>query len=325
MKGYNILVFGAGNCEIASYLERQLNQLELLNRPEIKLFARGHLFDKSCLALYGRLEEIKSQIDIKQTSIGGVCTYHYEEGHMIKSHEMQLTPVTRESFEEFLHTGRVKIDEEEVILVLIGQGNLGGMFLDFAELPMGQISYEEIIKSIHDTLQGCVKKLHVIVDVSNWDDITLPAIFSQCSFLESLFIFERNKGIGLFPINEWINYALNGYGKWQELTAQFFEGYSIKPHALSWDLCERKWQEYISDPTDKTREDFEKIYNELVDHHGHFHRLSGKNLEYLVEVVEGEVASAKNYFKEEYNIEISDGEMEEWVEGLKVCTDYYKL
>ena len=144
MGNINILMYGGGNCEIGGQLGEAFEKIDYIaDGKNVRVFGRAHVFNKSCLNIYGRFEEIKKYIGLGNNSgQGGIYEYFYNGNQTIKMCEMKIQPVTNESFEAFLAMGNERLESEEIVLILMGQGNLKGMFMDFALEAPGVLGYE---------------------------------------------------------------------------------------------------------------------------------------------------------------------------------------
>lgn len=329
MSGHSILIYGGGNCEMASSLDDCLSQIEQINDKNLKVFARGYLFDNSCLAMYGRFEAIKDRMKAnpKQASPGGVHEYFYDGNQIVKTCELKMQPVSKTNLEAFLRRGIEKMQDTEMILILIGQGDLESMFLDFSSTPPTALSYKEVFESIDDVLKDKIKKLHLIMDFSNWHDVYLPKILAQYTYIDTIFIYERKDALEVFPLAVWANTVFNKEGHWSEITMISLAGYKIDPHPIWWQLCEKRWEEYVVFPSSNTWEAFYSVYKKLVIHNGKSKRLYSSTLRKKSSEYAGKdtISFVQEYLKREYGSDIEEKEIEKWLESLKICTDYYKL
>jgi len=324
MSDHSILIYGAGNCEIAGGLDFELNQITQVNNPNIKIFARGYLFNNSCLAMYRRFKDLKA--NIKEIGQGGVHEYFYNGITTIKTYELKMQATSQENFEDFLKTGIQKLQDEEVILILIGQGNLQGMFLDFSQSPPKYMSYEVIFQIIEKCMKEKIKKLSLIIDVSSWHNIYMPACIARHSAIDAVFVYEREGYLNIFPVKKWIEQTLKNNCHWLEATCLEYSGSKIDPHPVWWSLCKNKWEEYEEFPSAKSWIAFNSIYKKIVIYKGISKRpysqvvrnkcISGSNQLAIKDIQE--------YFNVEYLSNVYEDEVEKWLNELKTCTDYYK-
>ncbi|MDF2877062.1 MAG: hypothetical protein K0S30_158 [Clostridia bacterium] len=324
MNSRSILIYGGGNCEIASVLDEELNHITHLSRAGMKVFARGHFFNNSCIAMYRRFKELKE--DIGESGQGGVHDYFYDNGQVVKTCELKMKAASSETFEEFLKVASLKIAGDEVILILIGQGDLSGLFWDFSETPPTCISYKRLVQILMDAFEGKVKKLSLIIDVSNWHNVYLPLCLSQCHLIESVFIYERKKPLEIFPIARWIDCAFDEEYHWTLATYLYFGGYKVDLHPVWWHLCEKRWRDYTSFPSVRSFEEFYTIYKKIVMYYGTSNRIYSKILREKA-VFDKQYVTTKDiqvYFEQEYLCKVSEEEIEKWLNELKICTDYYK-
>lgn len=324
MSNQNILIYGAGNCEIAGALDFELNQITRINNPNIKIFARGYLFNNSCMAMYRRFKDLKESI--KEISQGGVHEYFYNGIDTIKTCELNMQAASEETFEVFLKEGLQKFENEEVILMLIGQGNMQGMFLDFSQSPPTYMPYEHVFTVINKCLRKKVKKLSVIIDVSNWHNIYMPLCIAKQSFIDTIFIYEREDCLSIFPICKWIENVFEENCHWAEVTYQNHSGYNIDSHPVWWSLCKNKWDDYVNFPSAQSWRAFNSVYQKLVIYKGFSKRVYDRGLRKQRLTYHNQLAikDIQEYFNAEYLSEIYEEEVEKWLNELKICTDYYK-
>ncbi|PHV71565.1 hypothetical protein CS063_03070 [Sporanaerobium hydrogeniformans] len=324
MGSYSLLIYGAGNCELAGALEKSLSGLSNISLNQLKVYAKAHVFESGCAALYRRFA------DLKDTLIhpihGGVQEYSYEGMEMITTYEMKMKAVSLEEFEAFLKKGAEKFLSEEVILILIGQGNSTGMFLDFSQIPPMYMTYYEVFERINQYLKGKVKRLSIILDLSTWHPMYMPYSISKCHFVESLFIYERRHPLEVFPLNEWIYKVFEGDCHWLELTYHYFSGYKVDLHPYWWENCKQKWEEYVAFPSKCTWIDFYHVYEKIVVYNGATESLY-KSLSTSKNVVHNQstVKDIQSYFNHQYLSHMEENKVEAWLSDLKICTDYYKL
>ncbi|WP_070000461.1 hypothetical protein [Cellulosilyticum sp. I15G10I2] len=324
MGNHSILIYGAGNCEIAGALEYELNQITQINKPNIKIFARGYFFNNSCIAMYRRFKQIKEYV--KEISRGGVHEYFYNGDETIKTCELKVNSTSEITFEKFLKDGIEKLQADEVILILIGQGNYGGMFMDFSKSPPIYIPYEKVFSIIEHCVKGKVKRLSIILDVSQWHNIYMPLYIAQYSFIDTVFVYERDAYLSIFPVYKWIDKALEGQEHWIASTTALFNGYHIDSHPIWWELCSHKWEEYVRFPSGKSFEAFYSIYKKVVIHKGNSMRIYSKELRDQGIAYHNQLSlkDTKAYFSREYLCDIEQNDVEKWLNALKICADYYK-
>ncbi len=324
MSNHSILIYGTGNCEIAGALEVELNQITQINKPNLKIFARGHLFNNSCIAMYRRFKEIKEHV--KEVSRGGIHEYFYNGEETIKTCELKISTVSEKSFEDFLKSGIEKLQSDEIILILIGQGNFEGMFLDFSERPPTYMCYERIFMIIEKCVKEKVKKLSLIIDVSQWHNIYMPLCIAKYSFINTIFVYERDCYLSIFPICKWLDEVLKTDCHWTHSTYKLLNGCQIDPHPIWWGLCSSKWEEYVRFPSGKSFQEFYTIYKKITIHKGTSKRIYSKDLRNKGISYDSQltVKDIKEYFNVEYLQDISQHEIEKWLNELKICADYYK-
>ena len=324
MNSRSILIYGGGNCEIASALDTELSQITHMKKADMKVFARGHLFNNSCVAMYRRFKELKSYIG--ESGQGGVHDYFYDNEQVIKTCELKMKAASSEGFEDFLTASSLKIEEDEVILVLIGQGNLFGLFLDFSQNPPVCVSYDKLVRIIMGVFEGKVKKLNLIMDISNWHNVYLPLCLSQCPLIESVFIYERKQPLEIFPIAKWIACAFDEEYHWTLATYLYFGGYKVDLHPVWWHLCEKRWRDYIDFPSLKSFEEFYTIYKKIVMYYGTSNRIYSRALREkpIIDKQHLTIRDIQVYFEQEYLCKIPEEEITKWLNELKICTDYYK-
>lgn len=324
MGSYSLLIYGAGNCEIAGALDQELKKITLIDKPNLKIFARGHIFDASCVEMYRRFEDIKE--NLKQSSHGGIHEYFYNGKETVTTYELKMKAASESSFERFLAIGSEKFDQEEVILILIGQGNLTGMFLDFSQIPPSYISYDKVFELVSKYFKGKVKRLSIMMDISKWHNVYMPLVISKHNFIDTTFVYERPEYLSIFPISTWINKVFDESSHWSELTYTYFNGYRIDSHPIWWNSCKEKWEEYVKFPSGKTWSDFYHIYEKILIYNGApqalYNNIDKSRVDYKGQIT---LKDLQNYFNNEYLTEINEEEVEKWLNELKICTDYYKL
>ncbi len=324
MGSYSLLIYGAGNCELAGALEENLQSLSDVMLKQLKIYARGYIFDTGCVKMYGRFDDLKD--NLIQPIHGGVQEYSYDGKEMVITYEMKMKTTSLETFEDFLKVGAEQFENDEVILILMGQGHLSGMFLDFSQNPPTSMSYNEVFKRIARYLQGKVKKLSIIWDISRWHNIYMPYSLSKYQFIESLFVYERPGPLRLFPLEEWIKKVFDSKCHWLELTYGYFSGYKMDLHPWWWKNCIERWEEYVAFPSAKTWIDFYHVYEKIVVYNGASESLY-KSLSPAKHISHGQITvkDIQNYFNHQYLSHMEENKVEAWLGELKICTDYYKL
>lgn len=325
MGNINILMYGGGNCEIGGQLGEAFETIDhIASGKNVKVFGRAHVFNKSCLNIYGRFEEIKQYIDLGNNSgQGGIYEYFYNGNQTIKMCEMKIQPVTDESFEEFLTMGKERLGSGEVVLILMGQGNLKGMFMDFALEEPNVLEYEKIFKYIRDVLYPNFSRIHLVIDMACWHYIRLPLLLLKYPFFKSVFIYKRPQAYKLFPIATFIQ-GLEQLEVYGSLRQKEISGYWI-------DLSSQKafekvymlWQAYKKQKIDVSM--LVKYYTQVVIAiHGSC--IGEKAFEKLSQIDGKEgFNEVEDYFRLEYGIIVDEQNLNEWLESLKICTDYHKL
>lgn len=325
MGNINILMYGGGNCEIGGQLGEAFEKIDhIADGKNVRVFGRAHVFNKSCLNIYGRFEEIKKYIGLGNNSgQGGIYEYFYNGNQTIKMCEMKIQPVTNESFEAFLAMGNERLESEEIVLILMGQGNLKGMFMDFALEAPGVLGYEKIFKCIGEVLYPRVPRIHLVIDMACWHYMQLPLLLLRYPFFKSVFIYKRPQTYDLFPIEIFIQ-GLESLGVYGSLRQKEISGYWI-------DLSSRKafeqvymlWRAYKKKKIEVSI--LVQYYAQIVMaiHTGNIGERAFKELSQLDgREVFNEV---EDYFRLEYGIIVDEQNLNEWLESLKICTDYHKL
>ena len=329
MSGHGLLIYGAGNCEIAGALENELDKITELDQSNLMVFARGYLFNSSCMAMYRRFKDIKEKMkEISPISQGGIHEYYYNGMDAVKTCELKIQSASKETFEDFLNTGFEKLGCEEVILILLGQGNRQGMFLDFSQSPPTYMPYEEVFETLSACIDDKVKRLSLIVDVSSWHNIDMPLALSKHSIIDSLFVYERDSFLNIFPVCRWAKEVFKTEEcHWTKTTCQKYKGYFVDPHPVWWEWCKEKWEEYSKYPSAKSWVEFNRLFQKVVIYKG----FANSSVEHLsltkkkaVRRNQLAVKDIKEYFNEEYLSEIYEEDVERWLSELKICTDFYK-
>ncbi len=325
MENYNILIYGGGNCELGGQMGACFEEIEHMGECQnVKVFGRAHVFNQTCLNMYGRFDEIKKYIDLGGSSgQGGIYEYFYDGSQTIKTCEMKIQPITKESFEDFLVMGKERLGKEELILVLMGQGTPKGMFMDFALEEPSVLGYEEIFKCIEEVLYPEVSQIHLVIDVANWHYIQLLQVLSRYQFFKSIYIYKRPEVQSFFPIGKFIQYVEH-FGLYYALKQKELSGYwvnlsdagAFEGMKLIWQKCKK--QRSISHKLQEVYRQFvEEIHSEVIGQTA-FQR--------LLEIEENNVFNEiQDYFSLQYDIIVDEKNLNEWLESLKICTDYHKL
>lgn len=325
MGGYNILIYGSGNCEVGGKLSEAFEALEHIEAGKaVKVFGRAHIFNQSCLNMYGRFDEIKSCIDLAgKSGQGGIYEYFYDGNQTIKTCEMKIQPVTIESFSQFLSIGKERMAGSEIILVLMGQGSLRGMFMDFASEVPGALNYEELFNCIEENLGPEVSRVHLIIDMLEWHYINLPLLLSRHSIFKSVFIYKRPQIGELFPVERFVQ-DVERLGTYNALRQKDIAGYNINlSSARAFEKLEKLWEAYQNKALadEMLIQQYKKLVQEI-----HAEPIGEKDLKKLSAIgVNDSLKGIKDYFKRQYGIIVDEQNLNEWLEGLKICTDYHKL
>lgn len=274
--------------------------------------------------MYRRFKDLRERI--KEINQGGVHEYFYNGIDTIKTCELRIQAASLETFEDFLNVGCEKLSSDEVILILIGQGNRQGILLDFSQNPPMYMPYEQAFAIINKCLKGRIKKLSVVMDVSNWHNVYMPLYLSDQNFIETIFVYERESALSIFPVKKWIENVFEEKCHWGEATYKYYSGYHIDPHPVWWSLCKSKWEEYVKFPSIKSWSEFHNIYQKLVRCKEDSNRVYSKSLRKKRGTYYNQLAvrEIQDYFNEEYLSEVYAEEVEKWLNELKICTDYYK-
>ncbi len=324
MSSHSILIYGAANCEIAGALDFELNRITQINQPDVKIFARGYLFNNSCMSMYRRFKGLKD--NVQEVTQGGMHEYFYNGAETIKTCELKMSTSSEKALEDFLNEGVQRLMDDEIILILIGQGNLDGMFMDFLQNPAFYMPYENIFKIINQCFKGKIKKLHLIIDVSNWHNVYMPLCLTRAHFIDTIFIYERSRPLSIFPICNWIEGVFDRECHWALLTYMNWGGYKVDSHPLWWGLCKNKWDEYVQFPSARSFEAFYTVYKKVVLHKGIHKNIYSKELRKrgIAHCTYMTAKEIKDYFDTEYFSSRYGDEVDKWLNELKICTDYYK-
>lgn len=322
MSQYGVLVYGGGNCEIAASLQEQLQILGEIEENDI--FARGYLFGNSCLAMYKRFHKLKEEID--SVKAGGVYEYLKTDIEKIETMELQMRQsCIQKEFEEFLYTGLQKIQTTELVLILIGQSNDKGMFIDLCgEVPM-YMPYQQMLHSISKIGKEKKKRIHLILDIPQWHAVKVPYMISKCNYIQDVFIYERKKVLDIFPIRQYIESLRKGEDIHK---VEGIEGYWIDPHPVWWNLCRWKWEEYLEEPSYKLWKNFYREYKKIVRYNGNkysYYKTISKRIEMITVEMKLSKEQLKEYFRECGMEDLSHEEINSWLKEMKSCIDYYKL
>lgn len=321
MNQYGVLVYGAGNCEIAASLQEQLQILGEVEEDNI--FARGYLFGNSCLAMYKRFHKLKEEID--SVKAGGVYEYLRTDTEKVETMELQMRQACiQEEFESFLHTGLEKIRTSEIVLILIGQSNEEGMFIDLCgEAPM-YMPYQQVLQSISEIAGEKGRSIRLILDIPQWHAIKMPYLISRYHQIKEVFVYERKQTIDILPLRAYIENLRQG--KNEHCIEE--KGYWIDTHSLWWDLCKWKWERYLEVPSTKKWKEFYGAYRKLVRYNGNKHRYYqtlGSRIEFITTEVKLSKQQLKEYFRACGMENVAYEEIHSWLKEMKSCIDYYKL
>ncbi|MEG1636802.1 MAG: hypothetical protein RR324_04745 [Cellulosilyticaceae bacterium] len=321
MNRESVLIYGGGNCGIASSLQQEL---EKIGKEDGGIFARGYIFGSSCLAMYKRFEEIKDRIDTVKAE--GVWEYLRTDTQQVKTMEMQMRDSSnREEIEDFLSKGFDRLEDTQITLVLIGQSNEKGMFLDFLNPKPTYMPYSQMLHSISKMCKSKNKRVRLILDMPKWHAVKLPFLISRYKYIDEVFIYEREDELSIIPISKYIK-NLNEI--WQEKENSEIKGYMIDVHPIWWNFCKWKWEEYLDEPCRANWKVFYSIYKNLVSYNGSqygYYKTINKNQEILGADQYLSQNQLKAYFKEFCKEELDDKAIEEWLQEMKSCVDYYKL
>lgn len=328
MTACNLLVYGSGNCELAAVIEAEVSKLLQVESEEVKIFARGYILENSCLALYKRFTPLKEHLG--QVKKGGLHEYFYNGLEKIERQELRMeSSAQQENFEECVQMGIERMDERVITLVLIGESNETGLFLDFTEKHPCKLTYH----ALESTLYKLGKRNHivfdVIMDIPIWHGIEVPYRLVQNPYIKSLFMYERQKPLEIFPIATWIQRTSLQEKDYLEVLYKDFPGYYVSFDQEKWRVCLESWKNYWYNPDADTWRGFYESYKGVVrptkhEQLGAYNRLSFSNKPRLEE---NEIMSEKEiqrYFIEMYHIVFEQNHIRHWLTDFKTCVDYYK-
>lgn len=330
MDNYQLMIYGAGNSEIAERLEAEMDAVYHIRNPQLRIYARTYILANSCLAMYKRFDGIKDAIgDVKSS---GTYEYTYEGGDSgIKTQQLHIdecsSPVT---FEYFLETGIENMEGKEIILVLIGRSYGNGLFLDCCTTPGTQLTYEDFFAILKRVGNQRGVYFHLILDVGLWHSMILPYELSQIPSVASLFIWDSNQGLETFPIRKWIETSIYKGENWIKVLYREFAGYKIHTHSVWWKLCKMKWEAYRKNPYTATWRQFYEQYKDLIFYTGEDSKAITKPLHqhYELDYVSDETLCTNkwaNYLSALYDEQINITDMDGWLKEMKNCIAYYKL
>ena len=329
MAGCNVLVYGSGNCEIAALIEEEIELLEKLEFPQLKIFARGYVLEKGCLAMYKRFSYLKDEIG--QVKRGGLYEYFYDEENKVEKHEMVLEKSSdKEAFEECLQIGIKRINEEEIFLVLLGQSNVKGLFWDFVEDRPSKLTYEEFSQVLYRLGKRNKVKFHVIMDIPSWHGVEFPYILVRHPYIQTVFIYERRKDFQLLPIAQWLERAHVEQIDYLEGLYKYYPGYRINMDTMVWKRCKESWQNYWKNSSHDHWRAFYNNYKEAVIYTATRYVEHKMKINFKTEVVpeqQNEISTRElqEYLIEMYHTTFDEKNMELWLREFKTCIDYYKL
>lgn len=322
MSKHGVLIYGGGNCGIAASLQQELEGLG--QEEDIDIFARGYIFGSSCLAMHKRFKEIKGEIDTVKAA--GVWEYLRTKTQQVKTMEMQMRESSdRKELEDFLSKGFDILEGTHMTLILIGQSNNQGMFLDFLNQRPTYMPYSQMLHSISKVCRSKKKRVNLILDIPKWHAVALPFLISRYKYIDEAFICEREDELSVIPVNKYTKKFKNGRKIEED---KEMKGYTIDTHPMWWDFCKWKWERYLERPSRENWKEFYSVYKNLVfyngNRYGHYQTIN-KNLEVLGATKYLSQNQLKAYFREFCKEELDDRAIEEWLQEMKSCIDYYKL
>lgn len=330
MEKYQMMIYGAGNSEIAERLEEELNQVYSIRNAQLRIYAKSYIFANSCFAMYKRFKSLKEEMQGVKSS--GVYEYTYEGGEAgIKTQQLYMQECANPAaFENFLLEGIEKMPEKEIILILIGQSYGRGLFLDcYTAVPM-QLTYDDFFGILRRVGQESGVYFHLILDISSWHRVMLPYELAQIPCITSLFIWQKTKKVEVFPIKRWIETSICRGEHWLKVLYKEFAGYRVIMHAMWWQLCQKKWQVYRENPCALTWKSFYESYKDLLSYGG------TQSIKGSVSIQESEMEQQENaeeltyeawkdYFLKLYEEHVEEEDLGAWLEEMKNCISYYKL
>lgn len=325
----NLLVYGSGNCELAALLEAELSRMMQIESPELKIFARGYILENSCLAMYKRFAPLKEQLG--QVKKGGLYEYFYDGTEKIERQELMLeSSAHKDIFEECLQIGIKRMKAEAITLVLIGQSNESGLFWDFAQQQPCKLTYNELDEVLYRLGKRNHIHFDVIMDIPIWHGVEIPYTLVRNPYIKSLFMYERQRVVDIFPVTYWIHRTCLEQKPYLEILYKYFSGYYVRMDQELWHVCMNNWKAYWHVPNHMTWKQFYQSYKDVViytnpEHKEHEVKIYFKQ-QYIPEQTEDiSEEELQNYLVEMYYTTFDDKNIKLWLTDFKTCVDYYKL
>ncbi|MEG0579904.1 MAG: hypothetical protein RR490_08310, partial [Niameybacter sp.] len=317
----NVLVYGSGNCEIAALIEEEIDLLKKLEYSDVKIFARGYILENSCLAMYKRLSYLKDEIG--QVKRGGLYEYFYDGENKVERHEMVLRKSSdKESFEEGLQVGIKRLGAEEIVLVLVGQSTVSGMFLDFVMDEPSKLKYEDLTQVLYRLGKRNGVRFHVVMDIPSWHGVEFPYMCIKHPYIETLFIYEKRKPFQLLPIAKWLERAKVENIYYLDALYKYYPGYKISMNQIIWKKCKGCWKDYWKCDTYESWRMFYSVYKEAVVYSGNRELEHKMKINFETESIpkqtrEITVQEIQEYLIEMYHTTFDDKSIRMWLTEFK--------
>ena len=329
MAACNLLVYGSGNCELAAVIEAEVSRLLQVESEEVKIFARGYILENSCLALYKRFTPLKEQLG--QVKKGGLYEYFYDGAEKVERQELRMeSSAHKEALEECVQIGIKRMRAEVITLVLIGESNETGLFWDFTEERPSKLTYKALDEVLYKLGKRNHIKFDVIMDIPIWHGIEVPHALAKNPYIKSLFMYERQTPLHIFPVACWIQRTYLEQKNYLEVLYKYFTGYYVTLDQEKWKECMDSWRRYWDSPDHIMWRQFYENYKAVVlytnpEKPTQYAKLYFRQ-QYIPEQRETiSEQELQDYLVEMYHTTFDDKNIKLWLTDFKTCVDYYKL
>ena len=328
MTACNLLVYGSGNCELAAVIEAEVSKLLQVESEEVKIFARGYILENSCLALYKRFTPLKEQLG--QVKKGGLHEYFYNGSEKVERQELRMeSSAHQETFEECIQIGIKRMSEQVITLILIGESNETGLFFDFTGSNPSKLTYTTLGNILYKLGNRNHVMFDVIMDIPIWHGIEVPYILAKNPYIKSLFMYERQKPLEIFPIVTWVQRVYLEQQDYLEVLYKYFPGYHVTLDQEKWKACLENWKCYWHDPNEYMWRRFYENYKAVVSYTNIDRPVQYAKLYFTQEHMPEQKESIseeelQDYFIEMYHRPFDKNNIKLWLMDFKTCVDYYK-
>ncbi len=307
MQDYPTLIYGGGNCEIAGEMHHEMQKLCKTQEGKQKIYARTYLLANSCLAMYKRFDGIKGEVS--SSGLGGVYEYYCNgEDEGVERQALKMESASSpEQWNDFMETAVACFEAKEMMLVLIGQSGVDGLFVDLCSETPSYLTYSDLLSVLRRINQEHQVFFHLILDLSQMHTKVIQKHLEKEQAIKSAYLYKRKQPLDIMAF---------ATQQQEEHTQE--EWVTIK--ALSKD---EKKRTDLAKQTLSMRQHSNEQINASVEN-------DLKQKPYVVsqEKKQGKRMSmleVRRYLQNIYSEPLQDEAVKQWLNEFKQSVDYYKM